>query len=53
MPRPDQRKPTKAEKQQAREVSLSRIGRLFTDHKWSLSVVVLIIVIVLLLMGRI
>jgi ATP-binding cassette subfamily B protein len=43
LPRPD-RKPTEAEKKQAREVSLRRIGGLFTEHRRSLSVVVLIIV---------
>ncbi|MFI5892064.1 ABC transporter ATP-binding protein [Actinoplanes sp. NPDC051513] len=43
MPRPE-RKPTPAEKQQAREVSLRRIGGLFRDHTWPLTVVVLIIV---------
>ena len=44
MPRPE-RKPTQAEKQQAREVSLRRIGSLFRDHTWPLTVVVLIIVV--------
>jgi ATP-binding cassette subfamily B protein len=39
-----ERKPTPAEKQQAREVSLRRIGGLFTSHARSLTVVVLIIV---------
>ncbi|WP_433384578.1 ABC transporter ATP-binding protein [Actinoplanes sp. CA-142083] len=43
MPRPE-RKNTQAEKQQAREVSLRRIGGLFRDHTWPLTVVVLIIV---------
>jgi ATP-binding cassette subfamily B protein len=38
------RKPTAAEKAQAREVSLRRIGRLFTPYKWPLAVVVAIIV---------
>jgi ATP-binding cassette subfamily B protein len=33
-----------AEKRQAREVSLSRIGRLFTPYRWSLAVVTAIIV---------
>jgi len=44
LPRPE-RKPTPAEKKQAREVSLRRIGGLFTAHRWPLSVVVLIIVV--------
>jgi ATP-binding cassette subfamily B protein len=35
---------TAAEKEQAREVSLARIGRLFTNHKLSLAVVTAIIV---------
>jgi ATP-binding cassette, subfamily B, bacterial len=39
------KKPTAAEKAQAREVSLRRIGGLFRDHTWSLTVVVLIIVV--------
>ncbi|GAA2632318.1 ABC transporter ATP-binding protein [Paractinoplanes durhamensis] len=39
------RKPTQAEKKQAREVSLRRIGALFTDHRWPLAIVVLIIVV--------
>ena len=43
MPRPEP-KLTAAEKKQAREVSLRRIGGLFTTHRWSLTVVVLIIV---------
>ena len=43
MPRPSHRKNTAAEKAQARSVSLKRIGALFTDHRWPLSVVVLII----------
>jgi ATP-binding cassette subfamily B protein len=43
LPRPE-RKLTPAERKQAREVSLRRIGGLFTAHRWSLSVVVLIIV---------
>ncbi|MCU7722447.1 ABC transporter ATP-binding protein/permease [Actinoplanes sp. KI2] len=43
MPRPE-RKLTPAEKKQASEVSLRRIGGLFTGHRWSLSLVVLIIV---------
>ena len=38
------RKVSAAEKAQARSVSLSRIGALFTDHRWPLAVVVLIIV---------
>jgi ATP-binding cassette subfamily B protein len=37
-------KPTAAEKQQAREVSLRRIARLFTPYRWSVLVVVAIIV---------
>ncbi len=37
-------KPTAAEKQQAREVSLSRIARLFTPYRWSVLGVVAIIV---------
>jgi ATP-binding cassette subfamily B protein len=36
---------TAAEKAQAREVSLSRIGRLFTAHRWPLAVVTAIIVV--------
>jgi ATP-binding cassette subfamily B protein len=36
---------TAAEKAQAREVSLARIGRLFTNHKWQLGIVTAIIVI--------
>jgi ATP-binding cassette subfamily B protein len=44
LPRPD-RKVTATEKKQAREVSLRRIGGLFREHTWSLTVVVLIIVI--------
>lgn len=43
MPRTE-RKPTPAEKQQAREVSLRRIGKLFAGHTRPLTVVVLIIV---------
>jgi ATP-binding cassette subfamily B protein len=43
LPRPSHRKNTAAEKAQARSVSLKRIGALFTDHRWPLSVVVLII----------
>jgi ATP-binding cassette subfamily B protein len=43
LPRPS-RKNTAAEKAQARSVSLKRIGALFTDHKMSLSIVVLIII---------
>jgi ATP-binding cassette subfamily B protein len=43
LPRPN-RKNTAAEKAQARSVSLKRIGALFTDHKLSLSIVVLIII---------
>jgi ATP-binding cassette subfamily B protein len=35
---------TAAEKAQAREVSLGRIGRLFTAHKWQLGIVTAIIV---------
>jgi ATP-binding cassette subfamily B protein len=42
LPRPPT--PTKAERAQAREVSLRRIGALFKDHRWPLTVVVLIIV---------
>jgi len=42
--RPRGRKPTQAERKQAREVSLRRIGTLFTGHLWSLAVVVLIII---------
>ena len=38
------RKPSQAERKQAREVSLRRIGALFADHTWSLGIVVLIIV---------
>ena len=37
-------KPTAAEKQQAREVSLRRIARLFTPYRWSVLGVVAIIV---------
>ena len=37
-------KPTAAEKQQAREVSLRRIARLFTPYRWSVLAVVAIIV---------
>ena len=37
-------KPSQAERKQAREVSLRRIGALFADHTWSLGIVVLIIV---------
>ncbi|HEX5203330.1 MAG TPA: ABC transporter ATP-binding protein [Actinoplanes sp.] len=44
MPRPEHRKPTPAEKQQAREVSLRRVGGLFRAHTRPLTVVVLIIV---------
>jgi len=36
---------TAAEKAQAREVSLARIGRLFNKHKWQLGIVTAIIVI--------
>ncbi|MGA5299410.1 ABC transporter ATP-binding protein [Nucisporomicrobium flavum] len=36
--------PTAAEKAQAKTVSLRRIGRLFTAHRWQLAVVVAIIV---------
>ncbi|WP_275980116.1 ABC transporter ATP-binding protein [Couchioplanes caeruleus] len=36
--------PTAAEKAQAKSVSLRRIGRLFTAHRWQLAVVVAIIV---------
>jgi ATP-binding cassette subfamily B protein len=43
--RPESRpKPSPAERAQAREVSLRRIGALFRDHRWPLAVVVLIIV---------
>ncbi|GIM94996.1 ABC transporter ATP-binding protein [Paractinoplanes toevensis] len=45
MARPSGKKPTAAEKAQAREVSLRRIGSLFTTHRWSLGIVVLIIVL--------
>ncbi|SCG63728.1 ATP-binding cassette, subfamily B [Micromonospora siamensis] len=38
------RQATPAEKAQAREVSLRRIGRLFTDHRWQLAAVTAIIV---------
>ena len=47
MARPDgsrSRTPTPAEKAQARDVSLRRIGSLFRDHRGQLAVVVLIIV---------
>ncbi|MFC7274908.1 ABC transporter ATP-binding protein [Paractinoplanes rhizophilus] len=44
MPRLEHRKPTPAEKQQAREVSLRRVGGLFRAHTRPLTVVVLIIV---------
>ena len=37
-------KPTAAEKQQARDVSLRRIARLFTPYRWSVLGVVAIIV---------
>src|SRR3954451_9365350 len=37
-------RPSAAEKQQAREVSLRRIARLFTPYRWSVSAVVAIIV---------
>jgi ATP-binding cassette, subfamily B, bacterial len=43
--RPSGKKPSEAEKKQAREVSLRRIGSLFTAHRWSLATVVLIIVL--------
>jgi ATP-binding cassette subfamily B protein len=43
-PQKSPRKLTPAEKAQAREVSLRRIGGLFRGHQWSLTVVVLIIV---------
>jgi len=42
--RAGQKSATAAEKAQAREVSLGRIGRLFTPHKFSLAVVTAIIV---------
>ncbi|GAA4553266.1 ABC transporter ATP-binding protein [Pseudonocardia xishanensis] len=42
--RPGRRTVTAAEKEQAREVSLRRIGRLFTPHRGPLAVVTLIIV---------
>jgi ATP-binding cassette subfamily B protein len=43
--RPERRKTvTPAEKAQARDVSLRRIGALFADHRWPLAVVVAIIV---------
>ncbi|GIF22174.1 ATP-binding cassette subfamily B protein [Actinoplanes tereljensis] len=45
MARPSGKKPTAAEKAQAREVSLRRIGSLFTTHRVSLGIVVLIIVV--------
>ncbi|GAA0527257.1 ABC transporter ATP-binding protein [Paractinoplanes ferrugineus] len=45
MDRPRGKKPSEAEKKQAREVSLRRIGSLFTAHRWSLAIVVLIIVV--------
>ncbi|MEU4238253.1 ABC transporter ATP-binding protein [Actinoplanes sp. NPDC026619] len=45
MDRPRGKKPTEAEKKQAREVSLRRIGALFTEHRWPLTTVVLIIVV--------
>ena len=35
---------TAAEKAQAREVSLHRIGRLFTPYRWQLAIVTVIIV---------
>jgi ATP-binding cassette, subfamily B, bacterial len=38
------RRPSAAEKKQAREVSLRRIGRLFTPYRWPLAAVVAIIV---------
>src|SRR3954462_2970803 len=37
-------KPTAAEKAQARDVSLRRIGRLFTPYRWPLAIVIAIIV---------
>ena len=43
-PRIKSRTPSAAEKKQAREVSLRRIGRLFTPYRWPLAVVVAIIV---------
>jgi ATP-binding cassette subfamily B protein len=39
-----QKSVTAAEKAQAREVSLRRIARLFTPHRWSLTIVIAIIV---------
>jgi ATP-binding cassette subfamily B protein len=39
-----QKSVTAAEKAQAREVSLGRIGRLFTPHRWPLAIVTAIIV---------
>ncbi|GAA4699154.1 ABC transporter ATP-binding protein [Pseudonocardia yuanmonensis] len=42
--RPGRRAPSAAEKQQAREVSLRRIGRLFTPYRGPLALVVAIIV---------
>ncbi|MFR9801092.1 ABC transporter ATP-binding protein [Pseudonocardia sp. RS010] len=42
--RPGRRAPSAAEKQQAREVSLRRIGRLFTPYRGPLTLVVTIIV---------
>ena len=39
-----QKSVTAAEKGQAHEVSLRRIGRLFTPHRWSLAIVTAIIV---------
>jgi ATP-binding cassette subfamily B protein len=45
MPRPSTRRPSAAEQQQAREVSLRRIARLFRPHTGPLAVVVLTIVV--------
>jgi ATP-binding cassette subfamily B protein len=39
------RKPSAAEKAQAREVSLRRIGGLFTPYRWPLAIVIAIIVV--------
>jgi ATP-binding cassette, subfamily B, bacterial len=45
LPRPEKLTPTPAEKKQARDVSLRRIGSLFAGHRRSLAAVVLIIVV--------
>jgi ATP-binding cassette, subfamily B, bacterial len=43
--RPPSKQPSAAEKAQAREVSLRRIGRLFTPYRWPLTIVTAIIVV--------